>query len=72
MEQAVRRLTETRSQSDADHENFVKKIQDIYGTFSTASELAENIQVCQFRFSPAVTLNQYEIIPILDLQEEQF
>ena len=58
MEQAVGRLTETKSQSDADHENFVKKIQDIYGTFSTASELVENIQVCQFRFPSAVTLDE--------------
>ena len=46
MAQAVRRLTETKNQSDADHESFVERIQNIYGTFSTASELAENIQVC--------------------------
>ena len=48
VDQAVEHLTETRNQSDANHENFVKKIQNIYGTFSTASELVENIQVCKF------------------------
>jgi hypothetical protein len=45
VDQAVNHFTETGNQRDANHENFVKKIQNIYGTFSTASELVENIQV---------------------------
>jgi hypothetical protein len=50
----VAHLSKTRNESDANHEDFVRKIQNIYGTFSTASELVENIQVYRFMWNGIV------------------
>ena len=59
VDQAAKHFTETQNKSDVNHEDFVKKIKNIYGTFSTASELVENVQVCFLHLNcPIFVLSQ--------------
>ena len=42
-------FVQKQNESESDHDAFVEKIRNIYGSFSTATELVENIKVCMGR-----------------------
>ena len=49
IDEAMKYFVQKQNESERDHDAFVEKILNIYGSFSTATELVENIKVCMGR-----------------------